>query len=702
MPPRAAGPGGLDTPPPIRFHLLLPLLLAICGLGALAPDAMADEVKLRSYVETDKMDGDGTVAFNSGPDAARVEGTFSKTFWARGVGYTNDWRYWIFDTYQYTTNNPAGPGSTTYYGLHFTNQVFHGWSGAALADGTQSDAQRTVQDVYDDAMVLIHSDTNVTSSSTNASFTYADGSPWLGAAYKYTDTNSAPPRTYELSRVSEVDLITSSNSTSTGAALFKLTTSMFDSYQNAITNGYTVASNTPVNGVVFKVFNDGTTNPVTPVITATNTHTNYSFNITPQRVALSLQWKSSNTNDTNWLSGDVFALKGTTVLFKVTTDPTPVTFPTGLPTWSHGGAAGDTQISVTFNTISANTNGEWVIVTAGSMASNRVVVFDYEVKFQPTEGPGRFEGRATYPTGFGVGETVDFVALFAPTGVTTTAVGGVDWTVTGMYYDSSYLEDLSETNATSIRLGAFEETDQVTGTLLGGVSAGASRNAQFSAWKPKAAILKDMMVTQLPATGPLFAWPDVGHTSNTITCYKRAAYFLLPQSNSYHGVLVREGAGLYSYSNGSNSVVNNTITTQITFTLTNAAGTTILATNNSFVRSPANHAIGGWGSMFHLPFDPGGALQQNYWGIDRFGETVATVDGVLPGPSGHVPIILTTLSVPIVIEFKVLTSEIYFICAVTSKRDIYSTGRMEIEKKKAGVGGSGPHSKEFTDGSSSD
>jgi hypothetical protein len=31
-----------------------------------------------------------------------------------------------------------------------------------------------------------------------------------------------------------------------------------------------------------------------------------------------------------------------------------------------------------------------------------VVVFDYEVKFQPAEGPGRFEGRETYPTGYGV------------------------------------------------------------------------------------------------------------------------------------------------------------------------------------------------------------------------------------------------------------------------------------------------------------
>jgi hypothetical protein len=635
----------------------------------------------------------------------RTEDSSTYTY-LHGETYTNHiWQDYQEDRTYSTGYKDNVPGHTR---ILSTNSASAPWVNGGLDYGTQRDFGTYVQHRWWTNILIsnwINSSWDVPSS--NYLATYDDSGEWPMVAWSYSVTNYSAGETSEREETANVTSIArlATSGGTNGSALFCLTGTVKDlglGVALPLTSGWTIASNAPdTSGRVFLILGNGTTNDATVKLddSLTNSVTNWNYSVGAARVDLGMEWKGPN--DTNWHSDwPLYVLKDTTVQFRVTTPGfTGVAWPTGYPQWSNG-SNGVTQISMTFNSVSSDTNGQWVTVTAGSMASNRVVVFDYEVKFQPAEGPGRFEGRETYPTGYGVGETVDFVAAFNPSGVTVENVGGVVWTASGMHYDSSYLDDLSITNATGIELGAFEETDQVTGTLSGGISAGASRTNHLSSWLPTAALLKDLMLTNSPAPGRLLDWPHVGHDANSISCRKRAAYFLYPQTNAYYGVLAREGTGSYQFSNGSNSIVDNVNTTQITFSLTNGAGTVTAGPNTvPFTANPAEHPVGGWNFVQNVKKLVGGAVEANFWGIDEFGGGRPTVTGVLPSSADHIPVILTTLSVPIVIQIKLRTDAVYTVDTVTSRRDYFSTGRMDIEKKGSGVG-SGPHSKGYADGDS--
>lgn len=677
--------------------MLLGLALAVTPILPLR----ADEVRLRLQISdwTHEQVSADTNEYQALDVIGLTESSHYR--WERGVGYTNFWfQNWLATTGYGNEPTPRGVATGIY---RYTNITTAPWMDGGLGIGTFLNSglireHSWVNGVWvEDSYVNQWADPPDTNYNVTVTLTGTDGL-WPMGSWSYSLTNGVAhdAQTYGIS--SQAELVTSGEAGQ--SALFCLSGMVRDwslGFELPLVGGWTLLTQTPdTQGRVFAVLGNQSTNDVSIALEMTTAASvsNWTYTVGVQRVDLGMQWKGPN--DTNWSSGPLYVLKDTTVQFRVTTPGfTGVAWPPGTPAWSNG-ESNTTQISMTFNTVSSDTNGQWVTVTAGSMASNRVVVFDYEVKFFGANTEFSTNSR----TGFGVGETVNFVALVTPAGVTVDNVGGIGWTVSGMYYDSSYLDDLSIPNATGIELGAFEETDQVTGTLSGGVSAGGSRTNHFDVWRPKAAILKDMIFTNAPAGGRLIEWPHVGHVTNSIFCFKRAAYFLHPQTNDYSGIRARESTGTYNFSNGSNSIVGNTNTTQITFSLTNGAGTVTAGPNTvTFMTTPAEHPVGGWCLVQPIKKLVGGAVEANWWGIDEFGGNRLPVPGVYPNPADHIPVILTTLSVPILIQFKQRTSEVYPVDTVTSRRDYFSTGRMDIEKKGSGVG-SGPHSKGYADGDS--
>ena len=655
---------------------------------------MADSVFLFTQSETYEKDfkfygsnASGSITWSS---PTKVSSGYT---YERGSTYTNFYSVSDITTYTYsTTNHTASDPGVNHYTNLLTASVPWGTNG--LEFGTQRDKGFTYVDRWLGGVLITNlyeeEPWDITVTNYQATWNETHGF-WPLANWTYLITNNADTQKETYVVTSVVNLATHGTN---GSALFRLTGTVVDPgwlpYVNAsYTNGWTMAGETPdASGKVFKVFDNGTTNNVSVAITDTNI-TNSAYYVGAERVTLGIKWKSSNTNDTNWQSGDVFALKGTTVLFKVTTDPTPVTYPTGLPTWTHRGAAGDTQISVTFNTVSSDTNGQWVTVTAGSMASNRVVVFDYSVKFQP-DAAGLFPGRATNTTRFGVGEQVNFVAKFDPDGISPE----LGWSATGMTTGAPN-DDRCEygSGASTFQAGAFAETITVFAFVVEGPSFGEVRTNQFAVVKPINAILKDVLPLTATNGNFLFAWTNVGHMTNQWSCKKKASYFLLPQDVSFHGIFTGEGTGPYTYSGG---YFNDTNSPQGVAGFTNSYTIVTNGVTNVFTfeyPTNANHTIGGKYAASHRTNYPSLSIEPNYFISDTFGGDYGP--GAIDVP--HTPFLLTTLTGTIQIEYSYVSASVYSVTNVISKRHLWSNGKLVIEKAS-----SGPHAKEYTDPDSPD
>ena len=317
-------------------------------------------------------------------------------------------------------------------------------------------------------------------------------------------------------------------------------------------------------------------------------------------------------------------------------------------------------------------------------------MFDYEVKFEPV-GMGLFQGRATNTTRFGVGEEVNFIAKFNPPGITTV---GIEWDATGMNSTGASADQSTYAPKDSVfKAGAFPETNTVIGTLISAPSAGKTRTNLFVVLKPTDAVLRDLLLittNNIWLSDPaaigirLVSWPNVGHTNNTMTCSKRASYFLEPPDVSFHGITVREGTGSGLWDDG---LTNMTVDTLIT----NASGVQLFWVTNGF---PAhdNHPTGMLFGVSHPIRHAWGPTEPNYWCYDTFRTRYDSSTTNLPVFTAHVPRLIATLTLTIAIEFNYKTTNLYAVTNVFSLRDFYTSGRVVIRKA-----GSGPHLKEYSD-----
>lgn len=539
----------------------------------------------------------------------------------------------------------------------------------------------------------INSSWDVTSS--NYLATYDDSGEWPMVAWSYSVTNYSAGQTEERQEtvgLTSIARLATSGGTN-GSALFCLTGTVKDlglGVALPLTSGWTIASNAPdTSGRVFLILGNGTTNDATVKLddSLTNSVTNWNYSVGAARVDLGMQWKGPN--DTNWHSDwPLYVLKDTTVQFRVTTPGfTGVAWPTGYPQWSNG-SNGVTQISMNFNSVSSDTNGQWVTVTAGTTASNQVVVFDYEVRFQP-DAEGLFAGRATNTTRFGVGEGVNFKAVFNPVGLTAGNAGGIGWSVTGMSTEG-HPDDRSvepESSGSRFQAGAFVETNTVIATLLNGINASATRTNFFDVVRPTNAFLQSIilvwtnsLVSQTNEGHYFVPHTNIFHQANTYSCIKRASYFLSPRDVSFHGISVREGSGPYHY-NGTNSPTNG-------FSVTATLPGGITNTWN-FGAASAQHTPQEPASPSHYLTWPFGPAEANYWMLDHFG---TSDPNPIPYTGSHTPSVVATLTGTIAIEIKRYSANYYHVCSVFSDRDFYSNGRLSI--RKAGLG---YFSKEYAD-----
>ncbi|KAF0176339.1 MAG: hypothetical protein FD161_3125 [Limisphaerales bacterium] len=608
-----------------------------------------------------------------------------------GDTYTNYWSQQWLNSVGYGTNLPGtGPGT---FILQSTNAASAPWGTVAPATGTLRDYGLQRHHTWVNSE-WIEDNVYEPWDWTDTNYVAVWNASWVMGNWSYSLDEGGLVETQTYSIVSEAELLTSGTN---GDALFCLTGSVNDVSSGTgvpLTNGWKLAGLTPdADGRVFKVYGNGTTNDVTVALDSslTNSVTNWNYSVSAGRVDLTLQWLDTST--TNWRSDPLYVLKDTTVTFRVATSVNNVTWPSGLPTWSHGGTAGATTVNITFNAVSGTTNGEWVSVTAGTTASNQVVVFDYSVKFL-AEAPGAFLGRATNPTTFGVGEGVVLWASPTPSGLTSAQMGEMNWSVTGMSLGTPS-GDRSIPPAAGSDLfiaGAFVETNTAKATIAAGLCAGSTRSNQFSIIRPSSAVLRDVLVvwtnqsaffsvTNSFPNNFVIAYTNVGHTENVCSAQKRASYFLLPADVSFHAIYVREGAGPYHYN--SNVHATNGLTQQVTFSN---------GTNKTWTFPPvADHQVSQQPGQPWHPFMPPtnildltGPAAPNHWATDTYGEAHTEVD---PYSVAHQRGVIATLTGSIPIEFSHRSGNWYTFYAMFSERKFYTDGAMQIEK----IPESGPH-----------
>lgn len=698
---------GISPLPYYPFKRLLPLVLIALGFIAGAPEAAADEVRLLSQIKT-RTEKRGTVGTNS-YDGLSVSTHVqdSNYTYQRGSTYTNWGFYDRSEAFGFGTNPPVSGYGTWIY--QDTNSASLPWEGEALAPQGTAIIRHTSLVRMDEW--VWNGDTNVWTTksildgSTNTYTNYmatTEGSPWPMKDWDYSITNeNGNTESDKYTLTTTVELVT--DGPTNQSALFCLSSLVVDhSALDPVTflpvfylSGWEIVELPADNaGRVFKVLDNNSTHDVSVKLGSTliSTVTNWTYDdVFAQRVPLVIEWKGSGTNDTNWSQGPLFVLKGTTVNFRVITPGfVDVAWPPGLPTWSGGGASGtNAQISVTFNTVSADANGSEIIVTAGSKATNQVVVFDYTVQFKP-DAQGDFTGRAEYPTNFGVGEGVSFSVKSDPAGITPNFV----WSAAGMSATGDF-DDRSVymPNAIAFKAGAFSETITVTATLTDPPSAGSSRSNKFTVIPPTNAVLKDYRPTLVPSL--IISLPylvtnsNVGHLENSESCWKVSCYFILPQSVSFHGISVREGAGPYVFSGGYFAGISAELATngfnapwQPPSLPAGPLVTNVYATDSQ-------HTAGVPRACTHQTVHGSGAIEPNFLNSDWFGVGPPGT-GNQPYPLAHQAFLLTSLSGTIAVEFQLASATFYNVTNVISKRDFFSDASLTIEKA-----GSGPHTKAY-------
>jgi hypothetical protein len=649
-------------------------------------------------------------SWNSSSITEQTSENQTENTYSHGKGATNMTRTLLSVGYLYFDWFPKYELAPDTYERYTTNRDVFAWGTNGLLTGIGTNSDHTIDYYWFPPISVLGADTNAVVVNTNVAPPTVPYTPWTLAksgtmTTNYDNsTNITGITTNFWSEKSTLSLATAGTDTNL-SALFCLTGSVRDPYSFwpiynvPVLSGWNLAGEVPDGeGRVFKIYGDGTTNDASvvlhPILSGPNHY--YTYTVDPKRVPLVLEWKSPLIPDAedNWSSAPIHVAVGTTLDFRVQTGPiTNVTWPTGLPTWSGNGVSGvGSRFSITFNNRSSSTNGEEIVVAAGSKATNRVVVFDYQVKFQ-TVGLGRFEGRPTNTTTFGVGETVSLVPEFQPTGVLEKDAGPFRWSATGMNATGLQADrSIPPSFLSSIfQAGAFPESITVTATIDTGPSEGVARTNILEVIKPSNAVLKDLalIVTNIVLGGHVYLSPvlvtntSVFHTSNMMVCRKVSAFFLEPKNVSFHGINVREGAGPAQWEGGNTNLVVHMIT--------NNNGQEIFWITNTHDRWPDHDPTGTFMPVSHPIRALTGPVEPNHFGHDRFGVEWRNT-ATLPVFVNHPVQLVTRIEVTIPIEYEFKSAAFYVITNLLSEKEVYTSGRTSIRKA-----GSGWHTKEFSD-----
>lgn len=586
----------------------------------------------------------------------------------RGQSYRSEVQEFSYQPYLYNSANGLDryEDALDYTSHARTNLTEYPWVNGWLSLGTNMDSIVDVESRWLPSEGGWTTWTNTfTANSNNNEYPVPDMSwtsgfyGYLGASYAF-ETVSEPASdggtvasTTKIAIEQVVHLATSAPSNTTGSALFKLTSGFGipgATNENVLADfagAYTLAGETPDNnGVVWKTFADGTNHDVSVRIRSTHTNavTNFTFNPTPTRVQLTgLKWRG--TNDTNWtaFSGPLHVLVGTTVEFQVQVNETNVNWPTNMPAWSNGSNQVE-QVSITFNTVSADTNGQWISVTAGNTVSNQVVIYDFSIVAQGQDIEFSESPRSLY----GVGEKVDFTAGFTPAALSNSFPLTFTWFGQGSASTNGFdPEDISRLVGQVLSAGCQAESFTVTAALASGLNAGTSRATNVSIIAPRNAILLPIKLTGVNEN-PTVSNTNVGHTQFTHSCTKRAYYQLQPDTVSFKGVSISEGIAPYSWVGGGGNVSGAIYYNGV---WTNA--------NPGPLSNLSDHAQGGWLGIMHLP-------EASYYNIavghDTFGVPagqgglpIATYQGqeCIFSPS---PAKTNTVSIPLAYRLAVKTN----------------------------------------------
>lgn len=540
---------GVSAPPPCHSpERLLALVVVALSFIVGASRVAADEVRLLSQVNT-RTEMIKTVGTNHGGLFVRTSDQYSGYNYQRGATYTN---YSI--TIQKDDNKAAQvPGVGISLSLS-TNLSSVPWVGDALAyPGTTLSISLTTNSQWSFDYVtenFVWVENCLPGGSTNTYTNFAatlEGPAWPMKEVKYSiTTESGGTESDDHTVTTTVELVT--DGPANQSALFRLSSVVTDLGEidpqtgspRVLWSGWTLGGDQPdMYGVIYKVLANNTTNDVSVALCdLSGIVTNWTYDHPAAvRVDLALQWrKSTSTNDADWQSTTLYVLKGTTVSFRVISpNVTNVTWPTGLPTWSGGGSSGTgPTFDITFNTLSADTNGSWVVATAGSSVSNRVVAYDFGVVARGADPLFNPAPR----TNFGVGELISFALDYKPESLSNTPPSSFIWHGVGGGSYTGYSDDdrslFTDGNPPYLQAGALGEGWAVNAAIISGVNAGVTRSMNLTILAPTNAIL--VAVTT-----------NVAHTSNVISAAKLGWYQIQPTVVDFSGIKFREGSNVFSW-----------------------------------------------------------------------------------------------------------------------------------------------------------
>jgi hypothetical protein len=163
--------------------------------------------------------------------------------------------------------------------------------------------------------------------------------------------------------------------------------------------------------------------------------------------------------------------KGTTVTFKALPNPSGASWPSGKPQWKLNGSPigdpGDTEIPITFNTVSSSTSDyKTVKAECGNTITVDVIVYDLDGCLLAEDD---FDNRSY--SHFGVRELIDLSYEITPSGPTASTIGGLKWVIYSGVGNIEYNQN-PEDGTALYSARPFEGTDILRLVVQSGPSKG--------------------------------------------------------------------------------------------------------------------------------------------------------------------------------------------------------------------------------------
>lgn len=240
-----------------------------------------------------------------------------------------------------------------------------------------------------------------------------------------------------------------------------------------------------------------------------------------------LQWRRSVDPATSYkdVSGSLYVVTGTSLIFRAVKDDDTKAWPSGKPAWSGtSGASGTGETkSVTFSTRSSSAT-DYKTVVAYTIDTDKITANVVVCDVTPTTtADDTWTGRST--TSFGITEKGKCVAQVAPSGVTPSQIGSMQWVKGGSGYLGATTDGKSD-----LVCGTINESLTLTLKILSGPS-----QDQTIAPLTRSVVLPNAgYVVQKPGTGKR-------HTVNVYSAGFLGELSIGPKNVSFKGLGFREG-----------------------------------------------------------------------------------------------------------------------------------------------------------------